>query len=175
MSTFENRRTKPFEKTWICFFRSSSIFFNKIECNHVRSTSSPVRSSHPEVFCKKAVLRNFAKFTGNTCARVSFLIKLQASRPATLLKKSLWYRCFPVNFVKFLRTPFFTEHLWWLLLPSASTCCKKEDKIFLKLHMAAYKLRVVQALNLSEKMGYWVAVSGCMEYPGRTSLWPSTF
>ena len=24
--------------------------------------------------------------------------------------------CFPVNFVKFLRTPFLTEHLWWLLL-----------------------------------------------------------
>ena len=33
----------------------------------------------------------------------------------TLLKKRLWYRCFPVNFAKFLRTPFFTEHLWWLL------------------------------------------------------------
>ena len=27
-------------------------------------------------------------------------------RLATLLKKSLWHRCFPVNFAKFLRTPF---------------------------------------------------------------------
>ena len=26
--------------------------------------------------------------------------------PATLLKKRIWHRCFPVNFVKFLRTPF---------------------------------------------------------------------
>ena len=44
----------------------------------------------------------------DTCVRVSFLIKLQASglRPATLLKKRLWRRCFPVNFVKFLRTSF---------------------------------------------------------------------
>ena len=25
--------------------------------------------------------------------------------PATLLKKRLWHRCFPVNFAKFLRTP----------------------------------------------------------------------
>ena len=33
-------------------------------------------------------------------------------RPATLLKKSLWYSCFPVNFVEFLRTPFVTEHIW---------------------------------------------------------------
>ena len=28
----------------------------------------------------------------------------------------LWHKCFPMNFVKFLRTPFLTEHLWWLLL-----------------------------------------------------------
>ena len=33
-------------------------------------------------------------------------------RPVTLLKKRLWHRCFPMNFVKFLRTPFFPEHLW---------------------------------------------------------------
>ena len=36
------------------------------------------RSSRPEVFCKKDVLRNFAKFTGKTRASVSFSIKLQA-------------------------------------------------------------------------------------------------
>ena len=36
-------------------------------------------------------------------------------RPTTLLKKRLWRRCFPVNFVIFLRTPFYIEHLWWLL------------------------------------------------------------
>ena len=27
-------------------------------------------------------------------------------RPTTLLKNRLWHRCFPVNFAKFLRTPF---------------------------------------------------------------------
>ena len=32
------------------------------------------------------------------------------------LKKRLWHRCFPVNFVKFNRTPFFLEHLSWLLV-----------------------------------------------------------
>ena len=30
-------------------------------------------------------------------------------RPVTLLKTRLWHKCFPVNFVKFLRTPFFLE------------------------------------------------------------------
>ena len=33
-------------------------------------------------------------------------------RPATLLKKRLRHLCFPVKFADFLRTPFFTEHLW---------------------------------------------------------------
>ena len=28
-------------------------------------------------------------------------------RPSTLLKKKLWHWCFPVNFEKFLGTPFF--------------------------------------------------------------------
>ena len=28
----------------------------------------------------------------------------------------LWHRCFPVNFTKFLRTSFLTEHRRWLLL-----------------------------------------------------------
>ena len=37
-------------------------------------------------------------------------------RPGTLLKKRLWHRCFPVNSVKSLRTPFLTEHLQWPLL-----------------------------------------------------------
>ena len=36
--------------------------------------------------------------------------------PATLFKKRLWHRCFPVNFVKFLRTHFAIEHLLWLFL-----------------------------------------------------------
>ena len=51
----------------------------------------------------------------NTCARV-FLIKLQASNPQLYFKKRLWHRCIPVNFAKFLRRPFFIEHLLWLCL-----------------------------------------------------------
>ena len=36
-----------------------------------------------------------------------------------MLKKKLLHRCFPVNSMKFLRTPFLTEHLRWLLLAVA--------------------------------------------------------
>ena len=35
-----------------------------------------------------------------------FFNKVAGLRPVTLLKKSLWHRCFPVDFVKFLRTSF---------------------------------------------------------------------
>ena len=70
---------------------------------------------------KKVFLEISQNSQESTCARVSFLIKLQA-RPATLLKKRLWYRCFPVNFAKFLRTPFSIEHLWWLLLRHSFPC-----------------------------------------------------
>ena len=51
------------------------------------------RSSHGRCSVWKGVLRIFSKFTGKHL------------KPETLLKKRLWHRCFPVNFVKFLRTP----------------------------------------------------------------------
>ena len=63
---------------------------------------------------KKVFLKISQNSQENTCTRVSFLIKLQ--RPTTSLKQRLWHRSFPVNFAKFLRTPIFIEHLWWLLL-----------------------------------------------------------
>ena len=47
---------------------------------------------------------------------------IKGVRPATLLKKRLWHRCFPVNFAKFLRTSFIIDHLWWLLLSLYINC-----------------------------------------------------
>ena len=38
--------------------------------------------------------------------------RCSVKKVSTLLKKRLWHRYFPVNFVKFLRTPFLKEHLW---------------------------------------------------------------
>ena len=74
------------------------------------------RRSRAKVFCKKNVLRNFAKFTGKHLCQSLFFKELTGLRPATVLKKKLWHRCFHVNLAKFLRTPFLTEHLRWLLL-----------------------------------------------------------
>ena len=68
----------------------------------------------PEVFRKKDVLRNFTIFIGKHLCQSFFFNKVEGLRP--LLKKRLWHSCFPVNLVKFPRTPFFIEPLWWLLL-----------------------------------------------------------
>ena len=64
------------------------------------------RRSRSEVFCKKDVLRNIAKFTGKHLCQRFFFNKVAG----------LWHRCFPVNLAKFLTTSFFTEHLRWQLL-----------------------------------------------------------
>ena len=83
------------------------------------------RSSHTRCSVKKGVLRITQNSQENTCAKVSFLIKLQASgqslffnkvagfRHATLLKKRLWHRRFPVNFAT---TPFLQNTSGQMLL-----------------------------------------------------------
>ena len=71
------------------------------------------RSNHRRCSVKDMFLEISQNSQGNTCARDSFLIKLL---PATLLKKTLRHSCFPVNFEKFLRTPFLRNTSRRLLL-----------------------------------------------------------
>ena len=71
------------------------------------------RSCHRKCSMKKGVLKNFAKIT-----RKRLCQSLYFNKVATLSKKRFWHKCFPVNFVKFLRAPIFIEHFWWLLLDS---------------------------------------------------------
>ena len=77
----------------------------KVNCEFIQAKWKKIK------FKLKQPLEVFTKVSQNSqenfCARVSFLIKLQVSGT----KKRLWH-----NFVKFLRTPFLKERLWWLLL-----------------------------------------------------------
>ena len=123
-----------------CTFYKSNIRSNcKLLLCHVR-----VRSSRQELFCKKDVLKNFAKFTG----------------------KWLWHMCFPVNFVKFLRTFFLTEHLRWLLLTFQSestiysfrtSCSKQAQYLKFKWTVTLWKysrLNIVQTSSLCYVAGF---------------------
>ena len=64
------------------------------------------RRSYQRCSVRTGVLRNFAKFTGKHLCQVLFYNKVAGPEPATLLKKRLWHRCFPMNVAKFLRAPF---------------------------------------------------------------------
>ena len=92
-------------KNWCFLFRTSLINLNKSAsryCVHCLIG----KSSLPKVFHEKGGLRNFVKFTGNHLRQRFFFNKVAGLSPATLSKKRLWHRCFPVNFTKFLRAPF---------------------------------------------------------------------
>ena len=72
------------------------------------------------MFCEKKVFLEISQNSQeNTCARVTFLVNCR--RPATLLKKKLWNRCFPVNFPKFLGTLFLQNNSGRLLLKRKNT------------------------------------------------------
>ena len=52
--------------------------------------------------------QSFADVLQNRC--------LPEVKACNVIKKRIRYRCFAVKFPKFLKTPFSTEHLGWLLL-----------------------------------------------------------
>ena len=66
------------------------------------------RSCRADVFCKNGVLTNFEKFAGKYLCQACNFIKIETLAHV--------FRSFPVNFGKFLRTPFLRGHLWWPLL-----------------------------------------------------------
>ena len=92
----------------------SASINNLNDCVNFRIKTVCLEAVSRRCSVKKVFLKISQNSQKNTCARVSFLIKLQAiagvlRRSATLLKKRLWHRCFPVNFAKFSRTPFFRK------------------------------------------------------------------
>ena len=62
------------------------------------------------VLCIRCSQRFRKIYRKNLCQSLHF------NKVAGLRSTRLWHRCFPVNFSKFLRAPFLTEHLRWLLL-----------------------------------------------------------
>ena len=56
------------------------------------------RSSRPEMFCKKAVLRDFLKFTTKHLCQSLFITKVAGQDSNFILKKRPCFLEFPVNF-----------------------------------------------------------------------------
>ena len=70
------------------------------------------RSSPPEVFQEKGVLKICSKFTGEHPCRSAISIKLQSS----FIETTLWHECSPSNLLYIFRTPFPKNTSGWLLL-----------------------------------------------------------
>ena len=104
---FEKTVIAALIKDWFMLMSNSS-YWNYMIHQFTVLGNLPSRSSLPKVFCKKRCSKKFCKIHRKTPV------------PETLsLKKSLWHWWLPVNFAKFLKTSFFTEHLRWLLLSQA--------------------------------------------------------
>ena len=88
-----------------------------------------IRNSHQRYSVRKGVLRNFAKLRGKHLCQVLFFNKVAGPEPATLLKKRLWRRCFPVNFAKFLGTPFSQNTSGRLLLDKQHFLAENPSKV----------------------------------------------
>ena len=70
-----------------------------------------VRSSRPEVFCKKVVLRNFAKFKGKHLCQSLFFNKRDLRPEAcNFIVKETWHRS-SCEVGEISKNTFFTEHL----------------------------------------------------------------
>ena len=65
---------------------------------------------------KIGALKNFENFNGKKPVLESPFKNVTAPEACNFIKKNLQHRYFPVKFAKFLRAPFFTEHLRWVFL-----------------------------------------------------------
>ena len=74
------------------------------------------RSSSPEVFCKKGVLRNFGKFTGKYLCQSLFFNKVAGNFIEIVLR----HGCSPVNLRHIFRTSFPKNTYGWLVLKLVS-------------------------------------------------------
>ena len=94
---------------------------------------------------KKVFLEIWQNLQEKICARVSFL-----------LKKRLWHRSFPVNFVKFLRIPFLHNTSGQLLLRNSIFWRFNSRKLPTILHKPIFSKNPVEnnAESISEENGY---------------------
>ena len=83
------------------FILTSNLYFTEAATRGVLWKGAPI---------------NFTKFTGKHLRQSLLFNKITDLKAATLLKKKLWHKCFPVNFAKFLRTPYLQNTSERLLL-----------------------------------------------------------
>ena len=88
---------------WITIIASKHFYITTLFVYKYQYPTFTYRSGRLKVFCKKGILKNFAKFAGKHLCPNIFLNKVAG----------LMLSC---AFREYLRTHFRIEHLWWLPL-----------------------------------------------------------
>ena len=87
---------------------------------------SRLRNSHPEMFCKKDLLKNFAKNTRKQLCHSLFFESLRALA-CNFIKKESLAQVFSCKFFDIFKNTFFIEHLLCLLLSCGCSVSVKEN------------------------------------------------
>ena len=100
------------------------------------------RNSHRRCFVKIGILKNFAKFTEKHLCLSLFLIKLQASRAATLLKRDS-------------KNTYFEDHL--REIPSEKKTLKFKDPCFSEKSAGKVSISLIakHSLTLTKMENWW--------------------
>ena len=101
----------------------------------------------------KRCSQKFRKIHKKTPLPESLFNKVSGLRPATVLKKRLWHRCFPVNFAKFLKTPFFTEQFSLQNSSGLLLLSLRSFQDFKWLKSKHYQIHISGSTNLSHRKG----------------------
>ena len=73
-------------------------------------------------------------------------------------RRPFQHRCFSVNIAKFLKTTFFIEHFWWLLLSKLKITTLFSNKgkyiartLYCMIKKTSWKLHILEVTNCSQK------------------------
>ena len=92
------------------------VFMLKLYLCYRKWKINKTKKQSPEVFYKKSISKNFAKFTGKHLCLSLFFNTVAVLRPATLLKKKVQQRLVAVISAKCSKSPFLQNNTGWLLL-----------------------------------------------------------
>ena len=115
---------------FLCSVMIKALYIQVLKSFPIIVNSTNFRSNRPEVFSKKGVLKNFAKSQENTCARVSFLIKL-LFQGCNLIKKDALTQMFSCEFCKIVKP-------WKLLNIAKPFLQNTSERLFLYLANSGY-------------------------------------
>ena len=104
------------------------------------------RSSRPEMFCKKAVLSDFPKFTGKHLCQSLFITKVGGQGRQLYLKRDPGTDV-SCEFCEIWKNTFSYRNLWWLLLVLQNRCSYKFSNNHQKISVLKSLFNTVRGLK----------------------------